>query len=1368
MKDNKWVINRAGLVNFWYYDEEEFQFSEGRMLLRGTNGSGKSVTMQSFIPLLLDGNKSPERLDPFGSKARKMENYLLGEDENGKDESIGYLFMEFMKEKTENFITIGMGLKAARGKSLDSWGFCITDGRRIGRDFLLYKDIGEKVPLTQKELRNRIGSGGTVANGQKEYMKLVNDLLFGFPDIDEYDELIKLLVQLRTPKLSKEFKPTVVYEIMNNSLQPLSDDDLRPMSEAIEHMDGIKSRLDVLIESKKAGLKLRNSYDQYNRFMLYEKAKDFVKHQDEVERLKLQKQNLNKDIELCKAEFEGAEENVQELTLQRKAMEEKRKELEKHDSVQIKEKINEIEEAQKELTEQKKHKEEAIDKKKAEERRLQVELKKAADEELLQKDKVQRQLYDMDEAAEEFKFHEQSFVREELLRDINKEYSFGYVKNGLNTYGEKLSKAQKALNEEQYKNKEYDRVLAELEGAKHDLTAKQKKHDEARVFLMEIKEELIEKVHSWNRNNTELLMQDEDMVSVTRQINSYGESTSLYDIDRVLRAKYNFYESILNKQNITLEHEKKQLKDQQQLLKAQIKEWEGKKDPEPQRDPKVILNRERLAKEGIPYVPLYMALDFSKELTEGEKGRIEEALLDIGILDALIVPEKYKQQVLEMDSSMADKYLFPSPRLLSHDLSAILRVDKTELHQIALEYVEDVLRSIMLNEDDGAIFIKPEGEYGFGILRGKATQSYLPKFIGGAARKRYKQEMIENLNRDWAELGDRISGVEKEIEKVNSRFLVLKQEIEGFPDKTDIEATLKCLQEAHLDAKKGEEDVTKKESAERKAYSELRAARERAYESTRGIELSPQIDVYNEAIATLEAYRKHLYELESLHGKLLHTAQYINMLKENAEKLEEYLEEALYDLNAIERRQREAKLSLDNLNQQLKLSDYEEIKREINECLELLRVLPDKILEEGRKGAAGKEKYERMKTELYSLVELKLKKDALLEIYRYGFEAEFNLGYVYGAVELTDKYKQAKDILKETGNDYLTKNREDLTRYIFEKYNENKHYMTEYNLKLDYIFENKINTEGEEAINAMVAQKRLEITGRIRGKQVNFYKLMEMIEEAISDNERLLRENDRQLFEDVLAKNISRKIRSRISHSELWVDKMNSLMESMDTSSGLSFSLNWKSKKAESEGQLDTQELVQLLKHDGSLLKEEDLNRLSEHFRSKIAEAKRLAEESGKVQSFHTFMKEILDYRKWFEFKLFFKKTGETKKELTNNAFDRFSGGEKAMAMYVPLFAAVYARYEGGRQDCPRVISLDEAFAGVDENNIKDMFRLLNELKLNYVINSQVLWGDYDTVPSLSICELVRPNNANFVTVIRYRWNGKVKQLITNGEMQYG
>lgn len=45
---SKWHMHRLGLVDFWYYVNEEFSFKDGHMLLRGSNGSGKSVTMQSL------------------------------------------------------------------------------------------------------------------------------------------------------------------------------------------------------------------------------------------------------------------------------------------------------------------------------------------------------------------------------------------------------------------------------------------------------------------------------------------------------------------------------------------------------------------------------------------------------------------------------------------------------------------------------------------------------------------------------------------------------------------------------------------------------------------------------------------------------------------------------------------------------------------------------------------------------------------------------------------------------------------------------------------------------------------------------------------------------------------------------------------------------------------------------------------------------------------------------------------------------------------------------------------------------------------------------------------------------------------------
>ena len=56
------------------------------------------------------------------------------------------------------------------------------------------------------------------------------------------------------------------------------------------------------------------------------------------------------------------------------------------------------------------------------------------------------------------------------------------------------------------------------------------------------------------------------------------------------------------------------------------------------------------------------------------------------------------------------------------------------------------------------------------------------------------------------------------------------------------------------------------------------------------------------------------------------------------------------------------------------------------------------------------------------------------------------------------------------------------------------------------------------------------------------------------------------------------------------------------------------------------------------------------------------------------------------------------------------------------------------------------------------MFKLVESLDLDYVLNSQVLWGTYDSVKSIAIYEL-RREGKDIVIPIRYTWNGKEKIL---------
>lgn len=755
LPSNRWTINRIGLLNFWYYDEEEFYFSDGRLLLRGSNGSGKSVTMQSFIPLLLDGNKSPERLDPFGSRARKLENYLLGEDEKEKEESTAYLYMEFCKKDTGNYLTIGMGLRAKRGRNLNFWGFSITDGRRIGKDFLLYKDTGEKIPLSRIELRNRIGSGGEVLEGQKDYMEMVNRLLFGFESIDEYDELIKLLIQIRTPKLSKDFKPTVIYEIMNNSLQPLSDDDLRPMSEAIENMDNIKDQLEVLKESKTAADRLKSEYDRYNRFVLLEKAKDFAESQDRLDAAGKELTRLAAERDTCSEKHAAYEQEQQDLKHREEIYSHKKEQLEQHDSFRAKEEIEKLEAVLKDTQDRKSAKENTLEEKKGRGRQLERELEQLKNQQEERTESVEKQLEEMDEVASGFWFDEHAFAEAEIQKDIAREYDYGPLRRELDRYRSKIGKAKKALEKEKAQSFQYDRALEDLEGARREKEDVRRELKRTENVLEETREEFIEHAYAWEKQNEWLKLPAEDMAEITRAVRAYDQSGGYDGVIRQVEQHHRDTTLLFQKNILETEAIRNQYRKEADEKREELADWESRREPEPDMAERTIANRQRLDREGISYLPFYKAVDFREEVPEDLRGKLEEAFTEMGLLNALIVPDNKKKLLLQMEDDMGDTYILPSPRPDAHNLSSLLKPVVPEHAGITEEEIDQVLESVLLDKNENLTYLNQSGEYSIGILGGKTSSGSAPKFIGSEARERYKQENIRRLREEIG--GDRTS-----------------------------------------------------------------------------------------------------------------------------------------------------------------------------------------------------------------------------------------------------------------------------------------------------------------------------------------------------------------------------------------------------------------------------------------------------------------------------------------------------------------------------------------------------------------------------------------------------------------------------------
>ena len=1356
--NSKWKISRVGLVDFWYYDEEEFEFLDGRMLLRGANGSGKSVTMQSFIPLLLDGNMRPERLDPFGSRARKIENYLL-EDGDGREERTGYLYMELKREASEEFATLGMGIRARRNKKLDSWYFCITDGRRVGKDIFLYKDVQSRIACTMRELKNRIGEGGKVMETQNEYARCVNRLLFGFETQEEYKELLELLIQLRTPKLSKDFKPTVINEILSSSLQTLSEDDLRPMSEAIENMDSLKTNLDTLNESIRAAEQIEKVYDQYNEIVLYDKALLFSGAVKKCAELSEKAEAYEKEITRCRKESKQEQERYGELCTEEKVLEKEKESLSDSDAARLKaEELRlrrSLEETENVIAEKKRQEQDKNEKRlEAEERR-----KHQAENNEQTWSAIEDLFEEMEGEIDGLAFDDFEFMRAELREKREEAYSFASHTYLLRDYTEKVERGREILEEENNCEERYSRFLQELDEYQNEKNQAERELLQYDNLLHETKQELIEGVYQWAHGNKELQTEPDLLKEISRKIEAYRAGSDYWEIRDLGKAAFDKRDAEIAGRQRENQWKLKEKREEAAAAGAELEEWKNKKEPEPERSEAVQRNRCFLDENEIPYLPFYKAVDFVPELDGEKRARLEEALLNMGILDALIVPDHYRQRVLEIDPGMCDRYIFTDAARVKKNLTSLFDIENAENDIILYQNVSAALASVGILEDwmEGGAWICENGNYRIGVLEGTVTKNYTPCFIGASAREQYRMKKIGELEEQCRSLDDEIRRLEEEAAALEERRILLKKEWDSFPDGQDLKLAAKELEKCEDRLSAVNEKIRRQKELTEEARRALDEIRQRAQEISRKVYLAPRLDIFAEALKSLHNYREKLAQLQVAHGNYRNGVSYVKTQEAYLEDIDGDLDDIRYDLGRAVNSRRETERTLASVLSQLALTDYEKIKERLEYCVNRLTQIPMEKEASVRKQAnlqntEADMSRRRQENQVEAAAALR-RKQWLEEV----FSGEYALNYVKRDFVLTEDAKeQAVKICGMFAGRFGNRKQSDLLGSLQEEFHKNRGYLLEYQITLKTLFAEL----DEETSFDEISVKRIDISAKYRGTAVKFKELLSVMREDAEMQKRLLSEKDRELFEDILANTISKKIRSRIQSSKRWVEKMNALMESMRTSSGLTLSLRWKSRRAEKEEQLDTSALVDLLQKDAEIMRVEEAEQLSRHFRSKIEEARKGASDAGNTQSFHAIMREVLDYRQWFEFQLECRKTGEKKKELTDRVFFTFSGGEKAMAMYVPLFSAVVAKYDGARSDAPRLISLDEAFAGVDEMNIRDMFRLMTEFDFNYMINSQILWGDYDTVPGLAIYQLVRPENVKYVTVIRYIWNGKVRKML--------
>jgi Chromosome segregation ATPases len=852
---------------------------------------------------------------------------------------------------------------------------------------------------------------------------------------------------------------------------------------------------------------------------------------------------------------------------------------------------------------------------------------------------------------------------------------------------------------------------------------------------------------------------------MTRKIQEYELGEDFLEIRDSVKGILFSKENELNREKLQLEQAHGKAQESFEELNAELESWNNKKDPEPEQPECVRQNRRRLKEQGIPYQQFYKIIEFDTGLTIEQADRIEEALMNMGVLDALIISEEYREQVYSLDPGVCDKYIFSDVSHVKENLTQVLDVDNGEQDILLYHSISNILSAIGFGsreEQSGHSWIDREGNYRIGVLEGTVTKEYKARFIGARAREEYRKSKIEELTVLCEQEEKEIRMLEEAIVQNEERRNRLQREWLEFPKEDDLKTAAKALAECEYKLEISVRQLGEQQIITEKERKNLDQIRIKVRELCSKAYLTPRLELFVQTLDGLRNYKELLASLQVLWGNYQNGLRFVESQEAYLEELEQDLDEIRYERIRIQQKIRELEGLLDSVRKQLELTDYEQIQERLDFCMKRLLQLPKERENSVREQEALEGEIQTLEEKIK---ENGIKKQEFLkkqEKYQYIFQKEYNLGYVEKNFVITeDMDDQARKVCRMFAGGFGNKKQSDLFGNLQEIYHQNRGYLLDYQITLLSLF----GDLDEDSLFYEKSVKRIDISAKYRGISVTFKELIRKLTEDAESLSALLNERDRELFEDILANTISKKIRIKIQASRRWIEKMNTLMESMQTSSGLKLSLRWKNKQAQREDQLDTRSLVELLQKDAEIMREEEVESLSRHFRSKIEEARKISGETGAVQSFHATMREVLDYRKWFEFQLECQKTGEKKRELTDRVFFTFSGGEKAMSMYVPLFSAVVAKYAGANEDAPRLISLDEAFAGVDETNIRDMFRLMVEFEFNFMINSQILWGDYDTVPGLAIYQLIRPENAKFVSVIRYIWNGK-KKIMTTGSTE--
>jgi Putative exonuclease SbcCD, C subunit len=1363
---------RAGVINMWDYVDEEWVFADGRLALRGHNGSGKTKALEVLFPFVLDGVADSRRLDPFSGENRTMKSNLLY---RGQESEYGYVWMEFARRGES--VTLIIGIRAHRNTDGVRMSFFVT-GRRLGVDFGLLS--ADSRPLTERQLK-AVLEPDAWRRTATEYRDLVDARLFGLGR-DRYAQLLDLLLALRRPLLAKDLDPVKVSDTLSSGLSPVDEYLVQQAARDFENLAAVQKLFDDLTATNAAVQDFLLPYTAYLRahmkFQLdrvQAKADVAAGHAEkitqaaatyrravEAERHAEAERNARRDEgQTLQGRLAGLKNSEEYKTQGR--IEDKRREMlacarevagQRSRLGQDRRELGEAEEAARKLT------------------RRAAAARNDAD----------RYARDLTDAAQRSGIADDGFGPVDSGDDLVLT-ARARVAARCDDVGE-ICRLLQAIKDAQGKRGLREQDLGDKQ------TAEQKQEQAgaaAAARLAQARQTAADELAAW----TGRWSGPADAPSVTAaplpgpivaasDAEALAEALDLIGAPGATSITEVFDGRTAERQAATITaraHLETDLREVRRRLAGLRTERDAIGAEQDDALPGSDLRPARRA--GRPGAPLWRLVRFADGIDNAEAAAVEGALYGAGLLTAWVHPDPALTEAA-LAVAEADGYLIPSAPVSGRTLADLLVPEKQD--HVVSAVVTAVLRSVALtgdiNGDIAAVTIpavSTKAQFTYGVHVG-ARPKAAPEYIGAtnrASRRRARLTEYDELIKATIAEEERLAG---ELDRASTLLEDFRRARRELPDTSPVAKTAEAVGAHAVLLARARDETAAARTAVDAAIAEVDAMTRRLRHAAAERRM-PTADDQVDAIARAAAeFENAATQLHAERAKLAQAEEDLAAQTETIERRKLICARAEEALAERERLQQALEEEFRSLEEALQ-ADVQHVLVRIRETEKLIaatelayRELDARVLGEHDRATGAEADLRGQRQSLADAVGQLYEQAGLFGKYARpdlrplaGVTAAAPWPDPAGWPDATCASGELAAALASVGEPFPDP-AEAVRRVLppsvteildaFAAATRGGRQVTEGTLKNTADRMSVALKDFTEALAACDEDYRVDwepgavVTVHViddEGRKP-VAQFATRIAERAADQGVLLEDRERKVLEDELLAALAQQIHGRVIAARDLTRDMNSDTRSKPMSSGIAVGIRWAQSDKITELQRATS---RLLERDSPGQK-----RLAE-LRGLLREMIREYRVSHPRATYREALAHVLDYRSWHAFELLLIQPGEPEVRLTRAKHSAMSGGEKSAAIHLPLFAAANALYSSAKDHCPRVIALDEAFVGIDERYKPDLFGLAVKFDLDLFMTGHDLWVTTATVPMIAHYDMLHDKTTRTVSALLMLWDGE-------------